>query len=156
MNGSLLAFHQGRQKNDLAVWELESVVMGGSFVFVDLSEDRGPKADLRYHEEKLRTESMALIHGDPELSRRLAVIETAMALIFAYTLDHKSRSDNEATMQMLGIRLFNVAASGVKLALSGYYQTAFQQARDIMETGFLFDYFRKSRQQIGVWRRQTA
>ena len=39
-------------------------------------------------------------------------------------------------MQLLGIRLFNAAASGMKLALSGYYQTAFQQARDIMETGF--------------------
>jgi hypothetical protein len=47
-NGSLLAFHQAPQKNDLAVWELDSVVVGGSFVFVDLSEDRGPKADHRF------------------------------------------------------------------------------------------------------------
>jgi hypothetical protein len=108
--------------------------------------------DTHDHEEKLRAESMSVIHADPELSRRLAVIEKAMALIFAYTLDHKSRSDNEAAMQMLGIRLFNAAASGVKLALSGYYQTAFQQARDIMETGFLLDYFRTSPQQIGVWK----
>ncbi len=46
------------------------------------------------HEEKLRTESMALFHADAELSRRLAVVETAMALIFAYTFDHKSRSEH--------------------------------------------------------------
>jgi hypothetical protein len=56
-----------------------------------------------------------------------------MTVIFGYTIEHTSRSDNEATVQLLGIRLFNAAASGVKLALSGYYQTAFQQARDIME-----------------------
>ncbi len=56
-------------------------------------------------------------------------------------------------MQLLGIRLFNAAASGVKLALSGYYQTAFHQARDIMETGFLLDYFRTSPEQREVWKR---
>ena len=104
------------------------------------------------HEEKLREESIALIRADLELSTRLAVIQKAMALIFGYTVDHTSRSDDEAAMQMLGIRLFNAAASGVKLALSGYYQTAFHQARDIMETGFLLDYFRTSPDKIPVWK----
>jgi hypothetical protein len=55
-------------------------------------------------------------------------------------------------MQTLGIRLFNAAASGVKHALSGCYQTAFQQARDITETGFLLDYFRTSPEKIPVWK----
>jgi hypothetical protein len=40
------------------------------------------------HEEKLRAESMELVRANPELSRRLVVIEKAMALIFGYTLDH--------------------------------------------------------------------
>jgi len=104
------------------------------------------------HEEKLRTQSIALIHADAELSRRLAVIEKAMTVIFGYTIDHTSRSENETTVQLLGIRLFNAAASGLKLALSGYYQTAFQQARDIMETGFLLDYFLSSPESIPVWK----
>jgi hypothetical protein len=69
-----------------------------------------------------------------------------------YTIDHTSRSDAEATTQMLGVRLFNAAASGLKLALSGYHQTAFNQARDIMETGFLLDYFRTSPDKIQVWK----
>lgn len=114
-------------------------------LFSDLNATHG-------HEEKLRAESMALIHAARELSKRLAVIEKAMTLIFVYTLDHTSRSDDEAAMQMLGIRLFNAAASGVKLALSGYYQTAFQEARDIMETGFLLDYFRTWPEKIAVWK----
>jgi hypothetical protein len=75
-----------------------------------------------------------------------------MTLLYAYTIEHTSRNDGEAVAQMLGIRLFNAAASAVKLALSGYYQTAFQQVRDIMETGFLLDYFRTSPEQILVWR----
>lgn len=104
------------------------------------------------HEEEFRAESMRLIHADVELSRRLVVIEKAMTVIFGYTIEHTSRSDNEAAVQLLGIRLFNAAASGVQLALSGYYQTAFQQARDIMETGFLLDYFRTSPDQIAVWK----
>lgn len=49
-------------------------------------------------------------------------------------------------------KCFNAAASDVKLALSGYYQTAFQQARDIMETGFLLDYFGTSPEKIVVWK----
>jgi hypothetical protein len=101
------------------------------------------------HEEKLRAESMALINADVELSRRLLVIEKAMKVIFGYTIEHTSRSENEATVQLLGIRLFNAAASGMKLALSGYYQTAFQQARDIMENGFLLDYFGCGKQPTG-------
>jgi hypothetical protein len=109
-------------------------------------------ASTHQQEEKLRDESMALIHADAELSRRLVVIEKAMTVIFGYTIDHTSRSENETTVQLLGIRLFNAAASGVKLALSGYYQTAFQQARDIMETGFLLDYFRTSPEQIAAWK----
>jgi len=104
------------------------------------------------HEEKLRAESMALIQSDPELSKRLVIIEKAMTVIFGYTLEHTSRSEDETTVKLLGIRVFNAAASGLKLALSGYYQTAFQQARDIMETGFLLDYFRTSPEKIAIWK----
>lgn len=117
--------------------------------------DKPPFSDLRItheHEEKLRAESVALIHTDAELSRRLVVIEKAMTVIFGYTIEHTSRSETETTVQLLGVRLFNAAASGVKLALSGYYQTAFQQARDVMETGFLLDYFSTFPEQIAVWK----
>jgi hypothetical protein len=103
-------------------------------------------------EEELRVESMKLILQDEELARRLRTIEGAIALVFGYTIEYTAKNDDERTMQMLGIRLFNGAAAGVKLALSGYYQIAFQQARDILETGFLLDYFRTSPSDIAVWR----
>ena len=74
-----------------------------------------------------------------------------MTIIFTFTIDHTSRTVDENTAQTLGVRLFNAAGTGLHLASSGYYQTAFHQARDIMETGFLLDYFRTSPCQIFVW-----
>ena len=75
-------------------------------LFADIEETHS-------HEEKLRRESMALIEADPELSRRLEMVQKAMALIFGYTIEHTSRSEDETTVQLLGIRLFNAAASGI-------------------------------------------
>lgn len=118
--------------------------------------ERGKFADFEEthaHEEKLRQESMGLVAADPELGRRLEMIQKLMSLIFVYTIDHKSQSEDENTMQMLGVRLFNAASSGIKLALSGYYQTAFHQARDILEVGYLMDYFRTSPAERGVWKK---
>jgi hypothetical protein len=120
-----------------------------------VTKKNAPFSDLKVthdHEEKLWAESMTLIERDPEMAKRLAVIEKAIALIFAYTIEYTSKSVDENTVQMLGIRLFNASAAGIKLALSGYYQVAFHQARDIMETGFLLDYFRTSPELISVWK----
>jgi hypothetical protein len=113
--------------------------------FTDIESTHG-------HEEELRRASMALIENDPELFRRLERVQKAMTVIFGYTIEYTSRSEDENTMQLLGVRLFNAAASSIKLALSGYYQTAFHQARDIMETGYLLDYFRTSPHQRLAWK----
>ena len=100
----------------------------------------------------MRRESMTLIEADEALTHQLLTGQRAMTLIFGYTVDHTSRNEGENVAQMLGIRLFNAGASSLKLGLTGYDQTAFQQARDIMETGHLLDYFRTSPDQITVWR----
>jgi hypothetical protein len=61
-------------------------------------------------------------------------------VIWAFTHDHVHGSENELTLQYLGIRLFNAAGASIKLAFSGYYQKAFDQERDVIETYFLVDY----------------
>ena len=53
-------------------------------------------------EEKMRRESLALIAADPEMARRMVIVERAMALIFGYSIDHTGQSDDERTAQMLG------------------------------------------------------
>jgi hypothetical protein len=80
------------------------------------------------------------INAHADLREHFELIGEAMNVIYAFSHDHAHGSDNELTLQMLGIRLFNAAGASVKLALSGYYQKAFDQVRDILETYFLVDY----------------
>src|SRR5436309_3406038 len=76
-----------------------------------------------------------------------------MNAIYAFSHDHVHGSENELTLQYLGIRLFNVAAASIKLALSGYYQKGFGQIRDVIETYFLVDYLSTYPEKIDEWRR---
>jgi hypothetical protein len=61
-------------------------------------------------------------------------------------------NDDELTLQLLGIRLFNAAGAALKLALSGYYQKGFDARRDILETGFLVDYLTTFPEKIAEWK----
>jgi hypothetical protein len=80
---------------------------------------------LHEHEEKLRAESLAIINKSATLKEHCHVIHEAMNIVYGFTRDHPHRSEDELTLQLLGIRLFNASAASVKLALSGYYQIAF-------------------------------
>ena len=75
-----------------------------------------------------------------------------MNAIWAFTHDHLHGSENELTLQYLGIRLFNAAGASIKLALSGYYQRAFDQVRDVIETYFLVDYLSTYPEKIDEWK----
>ncbi|MDO9413815.1 MAG: hypothetical protein Q7T81_14705 [Pseudolabrys sp.] len=103
------------------------------------------------HEEELRSASLNIINEDAAMRLKFGLIEKALMLLFAFVHDTKSQSSDEHTMQMLGIRVFNAGVSSIKLGLSGYYQTAFGLIRDVMETGFLIDYFRTSPEMISKW-----
>lgn len=107
---------------------------------------------LHEHEEKLRAESLAIVDKSENLKEHFRVIHEARNIIYGFTHDHSHRSDDELTLQLLGIRLFNASAASVKLALSGYYQIAFAQLRDIVETYFLLDYFGTNKEKIAVWK----
>jgi hypothetical protein len=109
---------------------------------------------IRLHklEEELRTKSLAAIDADPALSEHWTFVAEVMNAIYAFAHDHVHGSEDELTLQYLGIRLFNAAGASIKLALSGYYQKAFHQVRDIIETSFLVDYLSTSPEKIREWR----
>jgi hypothetical protein len=107
---------------------------------------------LHEHEEKLRVRSVAAIEGDAALSDHWHLVAEALNVIYAFTHDHSPGSENELTLQYLGIRLFNAAGASVKLALSGYYQKAFDHLRDVIETSFLVDYLSTYPEKIGEWK----
>jgi hypothetical protein len=108
---------------------------------------------LHKHEEELRARSLAAIEADASLSDHWNLVAEAMNAIYVFTHDHANESENELALQYLGIRLFNTAAASVKLALSGYYQKAFDQVRDVIETYFLVDYLSTYPEKIDEWRR---
>jgi hypothetical protein len=108
---------------------------------------------LHRFEENLRVNSLAAIDADPAMSDHWNFIAEAMNAIHAFTHDHVHRSEDELTLQYLGIRLFNTAGASIKLALSGYYQKAFHQVRDVLETSFLVDYLSTYPEKIDKWRR---
>ena len=107
---------------------------------------------LHRHEEEQRTKSLEVIEADATLSEHWSLVSEAMNVIYAYAHDHPHQSDNELTLQLLGIRLFNAAGASVKLALSGYYQKAFDQVRDLLETYFLVDYLTTFPEKIVEWK----
>src|SRR6267378_2838316 len=108
---------------------------------------------LHRHEEELRERSLAAIKADAALSDHWNLVAEAMNAIYAFTHDHDHGSENELVLQYLGIRLFNAAGASVKLALSGYYQRAFDQVRDVIETYFLVDYLSTHPEKIDEWKR---
>ncbi|MGB9367138.1 MAG: hypothetical protein WCE79_14115 [Xanthobacteraceae bacterium] len=111
---------------------------------------------LHEQEEDLRRQSLELIAGDQHHSELMFLVTNAMNVLFGFTHDHVATTDDELTLQYFGLRLFNDAACSMKLALSGYAQQAMGQARDIMEIGFLLDYFRTAPQEISAWKNASA
>src|SRR5262245_25509450 len=62
---------------------------------------------LHNHEEELRARSLAAIEANAALSDHWRLVAEAMNAIYAFTHDHVQGSENELTLQYLGIRLFN-------------------------------------------------
>jgi len=111
---------------------------------------------LHAEEEKLRGQHLALTAGNEELRDHIHMIREAMNMLWAFTHDYTRKNDDELTMQFLGIRLFNAAASSIKLAHSGYYQNAFSALRDFLETFFLVDFLVSNPNKVSEWRAAEA
>jgi hypothetical protein len=107
-------------------------------------------------EEFLRNKSIDAIEGSENFLEHAALVERSMDLINYFVRQYKDENDDLLTVQLLGIRLFNAAASALKLLLSGYYQTSALQQRDMLETIFLLDYFKIYPTKITEWRQSDA
>ena len=110
---------------------------------------------LRKEEDKIRAQSLLHINGDAAFKDHLEFIHDSLDAIFTFTNHHVNLNEDELVIQRLSIRLFNFGACSLSLLLSGYYQNSALVMRDLMETGFLIDYFRTESGQIKVWRDAT-
>jgi hypothetical protein len=106
---------------------------------------------MRQEEDSIRASALLHINADVALKDRIALVHDSLDAVFTYTHDHKNLDDDELVLQRLGIRLFNSGACALSLLPSGYYQNSALQLRDLLETGFLIDYFRTEPAKIKVW-----
>jgi hypothetical protein len=93
----------------------------------------------RLHDEQnnIRAQSLDVLAQAPNLLDHAAIIEHWMDVILFFATQYDTNDEDELTLQRLGIRLFNTSACALSLALSGFYQNAALQMRDLLETGFL-------------------
>jgi hypothetical protein len=107
---------------------------------------------LHKEEERIRIASLVAINADAALKEHLRMIEVSLDTLHAFTILHENRTEDELTIQQLGIRLFNAGTSALSLLLAGYYQNSVTLQRDLLETGFLIDYLAIDRAKIQEWR----
>ncbi len=107
---------------------------------------------LHKHEEEIRTKSILEINANPKLKEQLVIIQESLNMIFDLIKSYRSQTDDELTIQYIGLRLFNSIVSALNLLLSGYYQVSVIIQRDILETGFLLDYFLSDKSTIQDWK----
>ena len=110
---------------------------------------------LHKEEESIRAESLAAIGADAALKEHLEMIHASLDTIYAFTIAHEKPTDDELTVQRLGIRLFNTSTSSLTLMLAGYYQNSIMLLRDLLETGFLIDYLAIQPNKIQEWQPST-
>lgn len=100
----------------------------------------------------MREKSITMIESNDDLSAHIGMIHRIMDLIDFHRQSYQHETDDEKTVMLLGIRIFNAAGAAIRLSFSGYYQAAGLQLRDMLETGFLLDYFSSDTTLIRRWR----
>ncbi len=107
------------------------------------------------HEEELRTRTVLEINADQNLKEQLIIIHESLNMIHDITKSYTAKDTMELTVQYLGARLFNSIIMAINLLLSGYYQGSVALQRDIVETGFLLDYFLFNKSEIEEWKNSS-
>lgn len=107
---------------------------------------------LRKEEDSVRAQSLLAVNANVALVDHAALVHDCLDAIHVFTMMHLNADEEELVLQRLGIRLFNSGACALSLLLCGYYQNAAATVRDLLETGFLVDYFRTERSRVMVWR----
>lgn len=107
---------------------------------------------LQKEEERIRIESLLKINADNDSKSHIELIQDSLNIVYDITHEYENPTDDELTLQFLGIRIFNDTVCSLNRLLSGYYQVAFAIQRDILEILSLFEYFGFDKTQIKRWK----
>jgi hypothetical protein len=108
---------------------------------------------LHRSEELIREQTKKAIEATDVLLRHFVAVEASLTLIDHFARGPGDMGDDQLTIRLLGLRLFNSAAGAVQSLMSGYYQNSVMLQRDLLEVSFLLNYFHSNRAQIAEWRR---
>ena len=111
--------------------------------------------NLRQHIEEIRAESTELLGSEQFSKDNIDIIYAGLGVIFDITNSYDCQTDDELTIQFLGLRLFNTISSSIELLLSGYCQSSVVLMRDLLETGYLLDFFTINSDKIDQWKNCT-
>ena len=111
--------------------------------------------ELGNREAELRAQALEAISTDKMMSDHLEVVEISMTAIMDHVRERPERGEHELVIKRLGIRLFNDLASGLSQCFAGYYQQAWDAARDVVELQFLFDDFSDDLEKVMRWATMT-
>jgi hypothetical protein len=107
---------------------------------------------LHQHQEDLRRRTKEAVAASDTLQRHFAAIEASMTVMERLVTSYPYNGEDELTIHLLGIRLFNSAAGAVQSLTAGYYQNCVMLQRDILEVAFLLDYFHSNPASVAEWR----
>lgn len=108
---------------------------------------------LHWGEEFIRAQTKNAVEANDVLLRHFIAIEASQTLIDHFARGYVHTGDDQLTIQLLGLRLFNSAAGAIQSLMGGYYQNSVMLQRDLLEVSFLLDYFRLNAAHIAEWRR---
>lgn len=111
---------------------------------------------LHVAEDQIFQQSRLHVEGDPNLIQCAELAHECMDHIIHLVREHQHQSEDELTVQQLGLRMFNTAATAFKLCMSGYYQVATTIVRDLLEVTNLLDLFLTEPKRISQWRNADA
>jgi hypothetical protein len=102
-------------------------------------------------EELVRSQNIEHIKTNNALSLHIHAIKESMNIIDYFSRRYEAENDEQKTLQILGLQIFNQSASALKLILSGYYHASISIKRSMLETAFLLDYFSTDQALIKEW-----
>ena len=110
---------------------------------------------LRDEEERIRTSSALAINAEVSLRDHVEIIHECVDMLMWHARRQQPTLIEDQIIYGLGVRIFNSGCCLLKLLLAGYYQGAVSFLRDLVEMGFLLDYFSIDHASILVWRNST-
>lgn len=110
---------------------------------------------MRNKENEIGYKNLVAINSNSNCNAHLDLLQESTKPLYEIIMTYKHKNDDELALLGIGIRLFNDIMSSFKLMIAGYYQVSFSIQRDLLETGFLLDYFRTDKSLISEWRTCT-